>query len=215
MTRTWWERAAEKQRQLGWTNAELARRTGIKYSALGKMLNGVVENPRGDALEKIADALGVSKVWLLFGKDGGKLAIGGAATIRRIPFVPLYEVPNMGAVGSIDDASVSVLATADTPDSTIATSVGDDSMRPEIAGDDILLVDVNGRPAPGKCVLAVVLPNQQPVIRRYRVRSVDAHGHEQAELVPTNPDFPGIMAQTPLPNQLESLRVQQHEEVVM
>lgn len=192
MTERWHERLATKLKQLGWTKAELARRSGLKYHAVNKMLLGGVDNPRGDALDRMADALGVSKMWLLFGATGEHTTSIGVETTRRIPFVPLSEVNAMGAVGSIDESHVSVLAPSDVPATTIATRLGDNSMAPDIGPDDMLLVDIAAAPKPGRTVLAYVVPLGTSVVRRYRVKGLDESGAAVAELVPSNSDFPKI-----------------------
>lgn len=47
--------------------AELARRIGADSSLVRKWTSGEVDNPRGDALGRAADALGVSRLWLAEG----------------------------------------------------------------------------------------------------------------------------------------------------
>ncbi len=43
----------------GWSKAELARRSGVNYDSLNKLLSGKVEHPRGDTLPRLTRALGV------------------------------------------------------------------------------------------------------------------------------------------------------------
>ena len=48
----------------GWAKAELHRRSGVPLSSVYKYLAGGVKQPRGDILDKLADALGVERLWL-------------------------------------------------------------------------------------------------------------------------------------------------------
>lgn len=192
MTRRWHERLADKVLELGWSKAELARRSGVGYDAVNKMLRGEVENPRGDAMERLASAVGVSKLWLLFGADGEHTITSRAATTRRIPFVELSKVGVMGAVGAIDPGTSAVTAPADTPDTTISTRVEDWSMAPEFRPGDLLLIDTAAQEAPGRYVLALLKPSAEAVIRRYRVTRRESGGREMADLAPANTDFPTI-----------------------
>lgn len=47
--------------------AELARRSDVSYEKLSKYVQGRVEKPRGNALKKVCNVLGVTEQWLLFG----------------------------------------------------------------------------------------------------------------------------------------------------
>jgi transcriptional regulator with XRE-family HTH domain len=53
--------------ELGWNKAELSRRSGIPYDSINKYLRGDTENPRGNVLQVLADAIGKSLLWL---RDG-------------------------------------------------------------------------------------------------------------------------------------------------
>jgi 3,4-dihydroxy 2-butanone 4-phosphate synthase/GTP cyclohydrolase II len=55
------------ERQL--SAAELSRRSGVAYDSIAKYLRGDVENPRGDNLTKIAQALGLSEAELRYGRE--------------------------------------------------------------------------------------------------------------------------------------------------
>lgn len=63
----WWERLQERIDELGWSKAELSRRSGINYDSINKYLRGDIDNPRGNILEKIASTIDRSVLWL---RDG-------------------------------------------------------------------------------------------------------------------------------------------------
>lgn len=55
--------------ELGWSKAELSRRSGVPYDSVNKYLRGDTDNPRGPILKKLADAIGKSVLWLRDGID--------------------------------------------------------------------------------------------------------------------------------------------------
>nr|WP_029924433.1 helix-turn-helix domain-containing protein [Ochrobactrum sp. UNC390CL2Tsu3S39] len=63
----WWERLQQRIDELGWSKAELSRRSGINYDSINKYLRGDIDNPRGNILEKLADTVERSVLWL---RDG-------------------------------------------------------------------------------------------------------------------------------------------------
>lgn len=60
----WAERLNDMWVAKGWSGAELARRSGVNKENVYKYLRGTVKQPRGDILDKLADALGVARLWL-------------------------------------------------------------------------------------------------------------------------------------------------------
>lgn len=52
---------------MGWTKAELARRSGVPVDNVTKYLAGRVKQPRGDQLDRLAEALGLDPLYLRSG----------------------------------------------------------------------------------------------------------------------------------------------------
>lgn len=65
----WSDRLRTQLKKLGWSQVELARRTGIDVVKIRKYTSGAVDQPREDVMAKLASALGVSQVWLQFGTE--------------------------------------------------------------------------------------------------------------------------------------------------
>lgn len=78
----WHERTLRVLRELGWSRAELARRSGISKESIYKYLAGGIDKPRGNNLRAISQALGVSEVWLTFG-TGEKQVRQASAPLRE------------------------------------------------------------------------------------------------------------------------------------
>lgn len=66
----WWQRLQQEMDALGWNKAELAKRSGVSYDSINKYLRGDTDNPRGNVIDKLADAVGKSRIWL---RDGVEL----------------------------------------------------------------------------------------------------------------------------------------------
>lgn len=70
----WWERLQQRADELGWSKAELGRRAHVSYDNINKYLRGDVAQPRGDAIDKLAAAIGKPALWLRDGIDVGSPA---------------------------------------------------------------------------------------------------------------------------------------------
>jgi transcriptional regulator with XRE-family HTH domain len=69
MDGSWWQRADAKRKERGWSKAELARRADLSPTNVSKYLAGRVAQPRGDALQRIAQALDISPLQLWMGLE--------------------------------------------------------------------------------------------------------------------------------------------------
>jgi phage repressor protein C with HTH and peptisase S24 domain len=64
----WGERLKAAAEELGWSAAELSRRSGVPVENIKKYLQGSVDNPRGNVIAKLATALDRPEVWLSHGE---------------------------------------------------------------------------------------------------------------------------------------------------
>lgn len=78
----WNERLRALVKKQGLTMAELERRSGVPYDSINKYLRGEVDNPRGDTLDKLADALGTTVVFLRTGLTDRKPLSSQAVPFR-------------------------------------------------------------------------------------------------------------------------------------
>lgn len=63
----WSERLRGAMKQRRWTGKELSRRSKVDYAVIQKYMQGATDKPRGDSMQRMARALGVSHIWLEFG----------------------------------------------------------------------------------------------------------------------------------------------------
>lgn len=88
----WSERLRKATEELGWSKAELSRRSGISYDNVNKYLRGDIAQPRGDAMDRLARAVGVDPRWLRDGPESLKpIAIDEVdgpvpVSTRRVPY---------------------------------------------------------------------------------------------------------------------------------
>lgn len=64
----WSKRLDDRRRQLGWTQRELAKRSGLDEALIRKYHQGLVDKPRGDIMATLARVVGVSQIWLEHGR---------------------------------------------------------------------------------------------------------------------------------------------------
>lgn len=192
----WYERLAVQMRERGWSQRELARRSGVPYHSVVKYLTGRTAQPRGDIIAKLAHAVGVSPVWLQHGVDvQSPVSFNGTVAVQRIPVVRLGEVTSVGltkAISAANAANQTVPVLNHMGSRTFAVLVDDTANTPALQAGDYVYCDPDMQPAPGKFVLATV--GSQAMLRRYRLAQIDAKGRAVVELIPENPDFPTISA---------------------
>lgn len=63
----WWERFEKAREALGLTRVDVARATGLSKEVVQKYGTGAIRHPRGDTMEKLAKAVGVTEMFLRYG----------------------------------------------------------------------------------------------------------------------------------------------------
>jgi transcriptional regulator with XRE-family HTH domain len=96
----WWQRLQEAIDELGWSKAELQRRSGISYDSINKYLRGEVDNPRGNVLDKLAQTIGRPALWLREGIEVGGEITRSARPSSAAAFVATVEA---GAWREVDE----------------------------------------------------------------------------------------------------------------
>ena len=184
----WHERLAQAMEQKGWSAVELGRRTNLPEQSIYKYLQGKVRTPRGTVPAQLANALGVSVVWLMHG------AVESAENSLAIIRVPLVRLSNWdGSEGDLQtrirDAAEFVPTHDDPPlsDQTIAWRVDDDAVSRAPIGS-VVIIDRERPPEPGKYVLAYSATLKRAVVRRWRATDYSGAG----QLVADNADYPPL-----------------------
>lgn len=131
---TWDQRLREAWQKSGWSKKEFSRRSGVSYDNLLKYLQGAVENPRGDTLDRLADTLRIDRLFLKEGSLSGLLPIPlmgfiGAGSVIEPEF---EQVPPEG----LDQIHVPFPM----PEEMIAFGVKGDSMLPVYKDGSFVIV---------------------------------------------------------------------------
>ncbi|WP_051002423.1 XRE family transcriptional regulator [Magnetospirillum molischianum] len=105
----WHVRLVRALTRKGWTQSELSARTGIDANNIYKYTSGVVAQPRGDTLRRMADALGVNLIWL---RDGSGPELSAVPVVGYVGagemFMPAAEA-ELGEL-SLDFAAADPIA---------------------------------------------------------------------------------------------------------
>lgn len=170
------------------TPADLMRVIGVGKSLIYQYVRGEIDQPREPTLTRIAVALGVSKAWLMHGEISEPSTDLGVA-VRRIPILPLQLCGELGVRGQLADlASGEFLPVGnDVGPRSAAVRVEDNSID-SLQPGDMVIVDPDAEPLPGRYVLAVY--NGKALIRRYRPLTAQSGG--PFELHAEGDDFPMI-----------------------
>lgn len=190
----WHDRLQRKRADLGWSKRELHRRSGVPYDSVVKYLKGDVDNPRGDILEKLAKAIGVSPLWLRYGADE-EAGMPKSQNAGRVPLVTVGELSAMG-LDTACEAAISAGRTTPAVGSTnaraFALAIEDHSNSPALNVGDSVFCDPGIAPMPGSLVLIRV--GQKVMVRRYRIKSLTADGSSVVEFTADNPNHPTILS---------------------
>ena len=185
----WSQRFRKKAEEKGLSFADIARISGVSKDSVDKYAQGSVDNPRGNTLDKIAKALGVTKTWLLFGGDGE------SAQSEQNLMIPLYGFKaGMGGGGVVIDENPSDfmpmnraylrsirLETAD----LICIEVSGDSMSPTLTSGDQVLIDKHDRnPATG----GIFALHDSDTLVVKRVEKIPASEPVMLRLISDNPN---------------------------
>jgi repressor LexA len=132
----------------GWRQIDLVRATGLTDSQISSWYNGRYR-PNGEAMAKIAKALGVTVDYLL-GKE--------EVPVSKLTLPQLHEIPVLGkvAAGVPIEAQEDIIGTVATDKNVFALRISGDSMSPRIMDGDIVLVHQQESAEDGDIVIALI-----------------------------------------------------------
>lgn len=132
----------------GWRQIDLVRATGLTDSQISSWYNGRYR-PNGEAMAKIAKALGVTVDYLL-GKE--------EVPVSKLTLPQLHEIPVIGkvAAGVPIEEQEDIIGTVATDKNVFALRISGDSMSPRIMDGDIVLVHQQENANDGDIVIARV-----------------------------------------------------------
>lgn len=192
------DRVRKKRIELGLSQAELAKASGMSQTTISDIERG--RNDGSREIVALAGALRVSSEWLSTGKGpSSNVAQATTDTVYGIRLggpraLPIISYVQAGAWREIVDtfppggADEYIKPRNEHGPHSFALYVEGDSMTPEFNAGDIIIVDPDIAPNPGNYVIARN-HSHEATFKKYRPRGRDADGREVFELVPLNDDY--------------------------
>lgn len=167
------------------SQATLADLAGVTRAAIGQWEAGITA-PSRRHMPVVIEALGLEPTTLAGLPPVSVRDVDSQLSARSIPLMGMddYDGGHLGA------GMPRIAIAGDVPDDAIAVVVADDSMQPEIANGDVIVVSRTVIPVAGDHVIARV--ERGSVVREYRPRGVDSRGDPVFDLVSLSADYPTI-----------------------
>ncbi|OBP09739.1 MULTISPECIES: XRE family transcriptional regulator [unclassified Pseudomonas] len=151
------ERIESEMSRRGWSEGELARRSGIPQPTIHRIIKGESKNPRQDNVQAIARAFGSSTEWLWNGvgkaPDGNPEPEPPTAQASKSSADIVRQMLEKHGKGLSEDARRKIVdaVEAETPAPTPASNVivGDFSRSTVVKGDTIVIAQYDVRAAMG------------------------------------------------------------------
>lgn len=195
-------RIAQARKEAGLSQQAVANRFGISRAAVAQWENGDTF-PGSAKLEGLAEVLRVSLEWLATGR-GNKFASaetdsGLTGSRRSVPIIAATVAPGWPEHGRGTELGQIVTDLELGPDA-FAIVIEDQSMSPEFAEGDKIILDPAVPPRARDFVMAAASPEDGPAFRMYRPN--DRDGIESIELVPFNAAWPTQVIDTDNPGRI-------------
>jgi SOS-response transcriptional repressor LexA len=179
----WWERLARVIEA-----RDLSAKANVPLKSLYGYINGDVENPRGDVIKRLAEAIGMSEQELRYGNGPQQLV-----TAKRIPLLDMQKLGKLKAgenpLSQWDGVSTTEVP-AEIPDGCFAITLADESMEPEFKKGSVIICDPNAPILPGKYVVVVMPDTEDALFGRFR--PMGYKDLRRFTLIRTGTDYPDI-----------------------
>ncbi|MDD2056305.1 helix-turn-helix domain-containing protein [Pseudomonas putida] len=199
-------RVAQRMHELGWSEGELGRKSGVPQPTIHRILTGASASPRQANVEKIAKALGVTTEWLWKGGEAPNIHTGPNSNIEPGPrirgFVPLISWVQAGAwcemqeVLELQDVESWLPCAVSHSSATFALRVRGLSMfnpheRRSFREGDIIFVDPAKDYENGSLVIAKLADSREATFKQLVIEG------QRQFLKPLNPSWPDPIIELP------------------
>ncbi|HAT8585929.1 TPA: helix-turn-helix domain-containing protein [Legionella pneumophila] len=183
------------KKEIGKRILEARKAKGLTLKALGELAGGLkqtrltnweqgVRTPGPEEIKQLAEALNISPAYLMCLSDET-----GVKEVRSYSqLIPLLDYQH---VVTSDRTLVSVSTTmlSELSSDAFALKITDDSMKPEIRVNDVLVIDPSVSPAPGDFVAVKIAEKAELIICQYKKLSYTS---TEFELLTLNDNWPNI-----------------------
>lgn len=184
-------RIAHARKEASLSQQAVADRFGISRAAVAQWESGDT-HPGMTKLEGLAQVLDVRLEWLAIGKGAKRAGDAAAPLSENQRAAPLLSWETSTAwperANPPGGAHPPLVTRAETGVRVFALAIEDESMSPEFAPGDHVIVDPDVAPQAGDFVVARSADGDAPALRLYR--ALERLGGEAAELVPLNAAWP-------------------------
>lgn len=202
--------------QSGLTVESVASRAGTDKGQLSKLENGE-RRLTVDWLSRIAPAYGVAPDKLLTPPASAE----NENSMREPPPARMLALIDSVKAGTwtevVDPKEVSteyVPAYRHVGPRAFALRIEGNSMLPDFRDGDIIIVDPDVRPAPGRFVVAKIDEDEATTFKKYRLKSGDRLARHSVELVPLNDDWPVLTIGKANPGRIVGVAVDHYRKLV-
>ena len=175
----WKERLKKAFDEKGWSKAKLARESGVAVDNVRKYVAGKVDQPRGDTLDRLADALGLDPLYL---KEG----IEEAVTAKLVSWVSASGFAAPDAPIDMEGAQTVIATGLNPAGHWIALEVEGDSMDRISPPGSIIFVDISDRVLVPNACYVIADEDGAATYKRFRPNP------DRWEPVSTNPEHEPI-----------------------
>ena len=178
------ERVRQRRIELGLSQAELGKMAGVPQSTIGQIENG--RNKSSTKILELANALQTTVEYLV---NGVKTKAQGISNIsatnfctNRVPVISWVQAGNWRDIEHYDSDDMEYVQTVKFIEDGFALRVHGDSMQPEFADGDIIVIDPHA-PQDAGCYVVAVHDNQATLKKL-------VYDGTTPYLKPLNPQYP-------------------------
>lgn len=187
-TMKWWERLDQVITNRGLRVADVAQRAGIPDKTLYGYLKGATDNPRGDIVKRLAEAVNLTEAQLRLGEVPN--------SVSQPKWIPVLDMKKLRMLKANEapisrwDQSSRMPVTSGLSDGCFVVELIDNACAPEYRKGDQVICDPTANIEPGDYVIAVLTEDSTAHFAQYR--PISHRKSSRFELVHTNKNYPSI-----------------------